>query len=688
MVTAQETNLQVILEGTKQYQVPLYQRTYSWTREQQARLWSDLVDLADDRAANPDATHFIGSLVLAPAPHNGPAGVSKYLVVDGQQRLTTLTILLAAIRDHQRDAAGGSAGAQQFERINEMYLINKWEESSDRYKLLPTQGDRTSYRDIIESTPHAGSDDAVGRAYRYFRGRLAEVDDPEDPHDIDRLEKAALSGLSLVSVTTHPGDNVHRIFESLNNTGLQLTQGDLLRNYLFMRIPSRAQLVYSSVWRPLEEMLGSENLEQLFWLDLAQADDRAKMTDIYSAQVQRLDKIVTEEAIEEEVRRFADLGRLMSLILEPFQEKDARVRLRLQRLKAWGTTTVRPVLLHLLGRRDRGEATSEQIARAMLYVESFLVRRLLIGRATTNNNRILARAAVEVRGAPEVDAAIHHYLSSGRKYYATDAEVQAAASQVPFYLNGRGPQRKLVLQWIEESFESNEPVDLTKASIEHVLPQTLTPEWETELKCDLQDGEEVAELHKELVHVLGNLTLTGYNGTLGNRSFEIKKQHLARTGIRLSGSIAESDRWGRAEIARRGVELADRIADIWPAPTSDVTPTAVDAKWQLLRRAVTAIPAGRWTTYGDLAALIGSAPQPIGNHLATTVVPGAHRVLRTGGWISASFRWIEEGRTDDPREVLEGEGVIFAANGSAREDSHMTTEELADAISEVSMERE
>lgn len=686
MVSAQETNLQVILEGTKQYQVPLYQRTYSWTKEQQARLWSDLAELADDRVQNSTATHFIGSLVLAPTPDNGPVGVSKYLVVDGQQRLTTLTILLAAIRDHQRDALGGTSGGQQFERINEKYLINKWEADAARYKLLPTQGDRDSYRAIIESTQQSGGDDSVGRAYRYFRERLAGADDPDDPHDIDRLEEAALSGLSLVSVTTQAGDNVHRIFESLNNTGLQLTQGDLLRNYLFMRMPTLAPVVYSSVWRPLEEMLGAANLEQLFWLDLAQSDDRAKMTDIYSAQVQRLDKLSTESEIETEVRRFADLGRLLALILEPFQEHDPGVRLRLQRLKAWGTTTVRPVLLHLLDRRERGEATSEQIARAMLYVESFLVRRLLIGRATKNDNRILARAAVEVRDAPDVDVAVHRYLSSGRKYYATDVEVHEAASQVPFYLNGRGPQRKLILQWLEESFGSQEPVDLTKASIEHVLPQTLTDEWAAELSRDLQEGEEISDLHTELVHVLGNLTLTGYNGTLGNRSFDAKRQHLAHTGIRLSRSIAEGDRWGRPEIVRRGNELADRIAEIWPAPTSDVTPTDVEAKWQHLRRAVTAIPAGRWTTYGDLAALIGSAPQPIGNHLATTAVPGAHRVLRTGGWISGTFRWVEEGRTDDPREVLESEGVAFAANGSADESGHMTTEDLADALSEDGMD--
>ncbi len=682
MVSAQETSLQVILEGTKQYQVPLYQRTYSWTKEQRARLWSDLVVLAQDRTHEPGTTHFIGSLVLAPTPDNGPAGVNKYLVVDGQQRLTTLTILLAAIRDHQRDVLGGQEGAKEFERVNEKYLINKWESGLDRYKLLPTQGDRPSYTAIIESSERAGADDAIGRAYRYFREKLQEVDDPEDPTDISNLEKAVLGGLSVVSVTTHPGDNVHRIFESLNNTGLRLTQGDLLRNYLFMRMPGRAQVVYAAEWHPLEQLLGAENLEQMFWLDLAQTDERAKQTDIYAAQTRRLAGLATEDELEAEVRRLAALGRLLHLVLNPAAESDPEVRLRLQRLKDWNSTTVRPLLMHLLERRAQGTATSGQIARAMLYIESFLVRRLLIGRATMNNNRILARAVVEIRDKAEPDVALHQYLSSGRKYYATDAEVTEATGTVPFYLNGRGLQRKLVLQWLEESFVSNEPVDLSKATIEHVLPQALTPEWRSALAEGVDDGEDTDELHAKLLHVLGNLTLSGYNGTLGNRPFAAKRAELAQSGIRLSQSIAASERWGRPQIQQRASELAARIAQVWPGPTADATPVGAELKWQHLRRAVAAIPAGRWTTYGDLAALVGTAPQPIGNYLATTAVAGAHRVLRSGGYLAGGFRWIEADRHDDPRDVLAAEGVKMTHDGRADPVQRLTAEDLADALAD------
>lgn len=681
MVSAQETTLQVILEGTKQYQVPLYQRTYSWGKKEQQRLWRDVVELADALQENPGASHFIGSLVLAPTPDVGPAGVNKYLVVDGQQRLTTLTLLLAAIRDHQREALEGAAAEMAFAQINEQYLINKFNQGLDRYKLLPTQGDRAAYQAVIEASPHAGGEDAIGAGYRFFRARLAEADDPDDPHDIPRIQQAVLGALSLVSVTTQPGENVHRIFESLNNTGLKLTQGDLLRNYLFMRLPSQGDVVYNTVWHPLEQNLGAENLEELFWLDLAQTDDRAKASDVYAGQVARLEKLVGEQAIVDEITRLAKLGELLVLILHPEREVDPDVRRRLQRFEAWESRLVRPLLLLLLDRREQGRSTSAEIAQAMLYLESFLVRRLLIGQATKNNNRILSRAVIEVQNADDIAVAVHRYLSTGRKYYATAAEVEAAAKRVPFYLNGRGLQRKLVLTWLEESFGSNEPVDLSQSTIEHVMPQTLNEQWKADLAADLQEGETVEALHAELEHVLGNLTLSGYNGSLGNKGFAEKRAALAESGIRLSSWIAKQNRWGRQQIEERAHELSLRVADIWPGPTDDVEPTGVEAKWHQLRQAVAAVPAGRWTTYSALAALIGSHPQPVGQYLGTNPVTGAFRVLKTRGRLPEGFHWFDD-RTETQREALEAEGVTFDATGHADPSRELTTEDLASMLSD------
>jgi len=672
MVAARETTLQELLEGTKQYQVPLYQRTYSWKQTQLERLWRDVVQLAEDRFTRPELTHFIGSLVLAPSPANGAVGVMEFLVVDGQQRLTTLSLLLCAIRDHRAQ----TEDPQHRERINDQYLMNRWKPEQSRLKLFPTQADRASYLACLDTTPQAGGADPVGAAYRFFRSQLESCYNPDDPTDIERIENAVISGLALVSVTAQRGDNAHRIFESLNNTGMRLTQGDLLRNYLFMRLPTRGEAVYQSLWLPLQNTLSSQELELLFWLDLVQRDPAVKQTDIYTAQQARLDKLTSEPEIEAEIVRFARLGDLLKSLLNPVLEPDPAVRLRLERLNAWGTTTVYPLLLNLLDRRDQDSASSDQIARAMLYVESFFVRRLVTGRATSNINRILLRVLTEMDQAKPVDEAIRSYLSTGRKYYASDAEIKTAAATMPFYLNGRPGQRALVLRWLDESYGSKEPVKYDSLTIEHVLPQTPTPWWRHALSESLTGDETFAELHGSLVHTLGNLTLTGYNATMSNKPFDVKKEQLHKSGLAMNQEIALQSHWGREEINARAGHLAGRIADTWPGPV-ETGPEDTSASWDVMAKALAGIPAGTWTTYGDLAALIGSHPVPVGVRLASHPLPNAHRVLQAEGTISPSFRWVDGNRTDNPLDLLRAEGIIFDGQGRADQAQRLTVEDLA-----------
>ncbi|MGC4768898.1 GmrSD restriction endonuclease domain-containing protein [Micromonospora sp. DT44] len=671
MVAAQETTLQGLLEGAKQYHVPLYQRTYSWTELHLERIWDDVCQLARDRVEHPTATHFIGSLVLAPSPAMGPVGVAEYLVVDGQQRLTTLTLLLCAIRDRRAERESPKHRL----RLDQQYLTNPFEEQR-WLKLVPTQADRDAYAACVKSTPHAGGDNPVGRAYRFFAKRLATIGTTEEPVAIEQIESAVITGLALVAITAKAGDNVYRIFESLNNTGLTLTQADLLRNYIFMRLPNRGHAVYESLWLPLQQRLTPMELVLLFWLDLVHRDPKVKQTDTYSTQQERLEKLRTEADVEAEVQRFSRLGALLRVILHPGEEQDPGVRRRLERLSAWGTTTVYPLLLHLLDRRDQGTATSEQIASAMLYLESFFVRRLLIGRSTMNINRILLAVVTEMDRDLPVHEAVRRYLSTGRKHWATDASLRALVRTIPFYLNGRASQRSLVLRWLEESYDNKEPVALEKLTIEHVLPQTLSGEWAQMLAADLDTHETSDEAHEALVHTLGNLTLTGYNSELSNKPFAVKRIALAKSGIRLSREIADQQRWGGSEILARADVLAERIITIWPGPTQE-SGNQSDVPWDVLAKALAELPTGSWTTYGDLAALIGTAPQPVGNRLANHPTPNAHRVLQAGGIVAGNFRWVEPDRTDDPREVLRAEGVTFDQHGRADHAQRIGTEELA-----------
>jgi len=665
LVAARETTLQDILGGAKQYQVPLYQRTYSWGKEQLEKLWEDVIQLAEDRATQPDLTHFMGSLVLAPSPTNGPAGVSDWLVIDGQQRLTTLSLLLCALRDHLAQEAPGER-----DRLNELYLVNKWHKNRHT-KLQPTQADRVAYLACVDGTAQAGGADRVGAAYRSFKAKLAAID---DQGQIERLEDALMSGLAIVAVTAGIGDNVYRIFESLNNTGLKLTQADLLRNYLFMRLGEHSETVYQSLWLPMQETLSPEQLETLFWLDLVQRDPRVKQTEIHAEQQKRFDRL-GDAQIEAEIARFNRLSVLFRLILDPDREANPDVRKRLSRLQAWGSTTAYPVLLYLLELRDQGKSDSAQIARAMLYLESLFVRRLVTGRATANLNRILSSLVTEIDKSKPVDEEIRANLSRGRTYYATDDEVANAVDVIPFYLNGRANQRKLVLQWLEESFGSKEPVSPDKLTIEHVLPQTPTPEWRSDLRPDLGPGETFEQVHQALVHTIGNLTLTGYNPKLSNSAFAEKRGLLATSGLSMNQEIAAQSHWGRPEIQARAADLARRIAETWPGPVDVAEPP--DPAWEIATKALAEIPAGAWTTYGALAALIGTHPIAVGSHLASYSMPNAHRVLQAEGRISPNFRWADGSADPSPRTLLESEGVTFDGHNRADPQQELDVEDLA-----------
>jgi len=676
MVKAAETNLAGVLEGKKQYQVPLYQRVYSWRKPQLDQLWNDIAELAATRRDEPTATHFIGSLVLSQSPDFSVVGVSKLLVVDGQQRLTTLTLLLAALRDHLVDT-GDSERAQA---IHAQYLVNVYDKDKPA-KVLPTQADRASYLAVLRSAPNAGGSDKVGEAYNHFRAKIAGADDPDDPHDLEEIENVIVNGLALVVVTAEPRDNAHRIFESLNNTGLQLTQSDLLKNYLFMRLGDSGEDVYATVWLPLENKLSAENLELLFWLDLVQSDERAKQSDTYVGQQKRMEKLAGPAEIADEVVRIAKLGDVLATILEPSHEADLEIRRRLTRIRAWGSTTAYPIVMRLLDRRAAGTASTEQVLRALTYLESYFVRRIVIGRATANLNRTLLQAVTAISDAAEIDVALREYLSQGRKYYGTDKQVREAVGNVPFYWQGRAAQKKLILQWLEESFGSKEVVDPKNLTIEHVLPQTLTDAVRDAFAFSLPDGSDVAYEHDRLVHTIGNLTLTGYNSELSNRPFDEKRIMLAASGLRLNQEIAGQGVWGADEIEKRSADLAEKIIALWPGPDETLASTAAEEPFpmrRLVASIVAEIPAGRWTSYGEIALVVGSYPQPVATVIASNPMQAAWRVLQTGGTVSPGFRWVESDRTDDPREFLKSEGLNFDRDGHADVEQFVSAEELAE----------
>ncbi|MFG3141860.1 DUF1524 domain-containing protein [Streptomyces sp. NPDC048211] len=498
-----------------------------------------------------------------------------------------------------------------------------------------------------------------------------------------RIEQAITSRLTLVAVTAERGDNVHRIFESLNNTGLKLSQADLLRNYLFMRLPTRGEHVYDTFWLPLQDSLSNEELEQLMWLQLVlDGDDRVRRQDLYTAQQQRFERNgASEPEIEAYIAELHRRAALFRRLLHPEEEPDASVRARLYQLNSWQAQVTYPALMLLLDRRERAELSSSDTARAMSYIESFLVRRMICRVPTNNLNRVFQAMPGQLPlGVPVADG-LHQLLSADNRFWPADGELREKVRTAPFYQFGRWHQRKMVLQRLEESYEHPEPVDFGAAqlTIEHVMPQSPGDEWTDMLRADTADGESPEDLHSRLQHTLGNLTLTAVNSELSNHPYERKQGLLHASHLEMNRRIAATERWGAGEILARADELADRAIALWPAPLRGVGRAERSRDWSLAHQALAALPRGTWTSYGDLAAFLGSGAQAVGNHLANTRgVVNAYRVLTSEGKVSDGFRWTPGGQgSDDVRTRLSADGIRFTAHGAADPAQRLTADELA-----------
>ncbi|MFC7380630.1 GmrSD restriction endonuclease domain-containing protein [Sphaerisporangium rhizosphaerae] len=672
---ANETTLREIIAGEQQLLVPLYQRPYSWERGQLSTLWRDIELQADRVGQGKDNSHFLGSVVLAPGPNNSP-GNPEWLVVDGQQRLTTLMVALCALRDHQ-----AAEDPVHRERINETHLINRFRPGDARYRLLPTQMDRQTFKDCVEGQPFGATDSLIASAYQFFRTKLVEVDDPADPHDIARIESVVLNRLNLVQIVVEGDDNAFRIFESINNTGMRLSQVDLIRNYVFMHLPTKGQFVYDTHWLPMQQKLGAKGMDQLMYLALIlDRGDEAQYNDTYRGHQELLravtvDKKDVEDRVEAYVKNLARRARYLERILTPAGESEIDARLRF--LNEWKGNTAYPVIMRLLELNESGEASEDEVIEAQRYIESFLVRRLIGGVTTGNLNKIFMRLTRELTGEEPVNDVVRTGLSQARLYWSPDEQFRSDIRSRAFYWAGRTAQQKLVLRRLEESYGGKEPVELsdTKITIEHVLPQSPTADWREQLAAD-GDADRV---HKELVHTLGNLTLTGYNSELSNMSFTKKRDFLGRSSLVMNQRIAKHEQWGKAEIQSRADELAARAIEIWPSPL-DLGPVGPSRDWTLLHSALAALPAGTWTTYGDLAELIGSHAVPVGVHLSASEVLNAHRVLTANGQVSKGFHWADENDDRDVHEVLSAEGIRLDEAGRADPAQRISARELAELL--------
>lgn len=540
--------------GEKQNLIPLFQRPYTWKESNWRTLWDDVMvqyDLGDH------STHFLGAIVSVPA-RSVPVGVSKYLIIDGQQRLTTISILLCALRD--------CVDANNASRIQEVYLINRFREPADTLKFVPTQADRDTYKAIALERQIPNSRSLMVEAYEFFRKQILEGVDPNGDQLVPTKVLNTLEhALQIVMINLGDADDPYLIFESLNFKGEPLTQADLVRNYLLMRFRhsistgGEQERVYAKCWRPLEERLGGSLTE--FLRHYAMKDgENIRQGGIYAATKDRLRTIETPEGVEKEMESMQRFGRFYASILQPELEENTKVQRRLRHIKELSVTVSYPLLLRLFETRSDGGMTDDTLEACLLLIESFVVRRAVCGVPTNALNKLFLQWT---KNYPFVDhekwlLGVMSAGGGGRRFPHA-AEFAEAFKNQPQY--GRSATRHILLR-MEEACEHKEQVDLETTTIEHVLPQTLTDDWRVELGTDAENK------HARLVDTFGNLTLTGYNAELGNLSFSEKKTKLQNTHIELTRAILADDKWDEDAIAARAEKMLKNAEELWPGPTA------------------------------------------------------------------------------------------------------------------------
>jgi uncharacterized protein with ParB-like and HNH nuclease domain len=392
---AAEAKVQRILQRDQQSLVPHFQRPYSWREREWRVLWEDLVDLVAEDDPEP---HFLGSIVTAPA-RTVPEGVEKRLLIDGQQRLTTIVLLLAIIRA-RAIVAGNTKLA---DRILDL-ILNRHEDGSDRYRLLPTQGetvtdsDRDALIALIDGRDHS-STSGIQEARTYFSQKLARADAP----NLDVLLKVITSKLTLVSIILDEKDNPHRIFESLNGKGRPLSQADLIRNYFFMRLPpTEHETVYRTLWQPMQRRLGEDKLTEFVRHYLMHFGQVVKESDIYSTLKERIDNSDRDSRTHlEDLARFSEY---YEVLLHPEKAPSTAIRERLDRLQRFEVTVAYPFLLPVYAGFASGSITTEQLCDVLDVIETYVVRRFVCAVPTSGLNKVFPPLYQQVRKQPEVVA--------------------------------------------------------------------------------------------------------------------------------------------------------------------------------------------------------------------------------------------------------------------------------------------
>lgn len=539
-----------------QFVIPIYQRLYSWEKEQCKQLWDDIIKIGGNDKMN---GHFIGSIlyVLDGITHSN----NPLLIIDGQQRLTTITLLLIALRNHSSDEVK--------RKEIESYLINSDKDGDKKFRLILSESDKDTLLSLIDKNKRKPSEPSlkIVENFKLFEKWIRE--------NTDKLETIfkGLEKLMIVWIALEKEkDDPQLIFESMNSKGIELTQTDLIRNYIIMETEVKKQEdFYNQYWRAMEE-------------NFKQSEKQSKREDLFNKFVRhyltiKIGKIPNEKRVYEAFKDYRQKeGIGIETLLQDLQkycgyfcqiafkkEADKDLNKALSFLVDLEMDVVYPLLLELYSDYKDGVLSKQDFIPIIDLTESYLCRRAVCGIPSNGLNKFFPSFTKKIDKKQYLKSVEEHFGSlTGNQKFPNNDEFKKLFITIDFY---NFQKKKYFFERLEK-FDTEEPVNTQECTIEHIMPQKLTKEWERDL------GENFQAIHDKYLHTIGNLTLTGYNQEYSNKSFQEKRdmeKGFKQSPLRLNQSLKDENLevFGEKEIEKRANHLADLALKIWTYPNLD-----------------------------------------------------------------------------------------------------------------------
>ncbi len=547
-IEAKETPLLKFIKDNQKNQlvIPIYQRVYSWEKEQCKQLWDDIVKTGGNDQMN---GHFIGSIlyVLDDITHSD----NTLLIIDGQQRLTTITLLLTALRDHWSDKR---------KEIEDDYLINSDKDGDKKFRLILSESDKDTLLSLIDKDKRKPSKPSskIVENFKLFEEWVSNTNKLETI--FKGLEKLMIVYIALKKGKYDP----QLIFESMNSKGMELAQTDLIRNYIVMETEvEKQESFYNKYWRAMEEdFKQDETLFNQFVRHYLTIKTREipNINKVYAAlKDYRQKEGIGIEDLLKDLQKYC--GYFCQIVFKKEDDKDLNKALGF--LVDLEMDVVYPLLLELYSDYSDGVLSKADFIPIIALIESYIFRRKVCGIPSNGLNKFFASFTKHIQKDEYFESLKAHFGSLTEKQrFPNNDEFKDRFITINFFKFGK---REYFFERLE-NFERKERVYTHEYTTEHIMPQTLTEEWERDL------GENFKAIHDKYLHTIGNLTLTGYNPEYSNKSFK-EKQDMEKgfkdSPLRLNQGLRDLESFGEEEIKKRANDLADLALKIWTYPNLD-----------------------------------------------------------------------------------------------------------------------